>query len=136
MQKDSGCIASTSSDEDVIHSQVLNATATTTTLPPTMPAKRPVAKPVPGPATESEAKADRELPSVWYRAMTYRCHFCLNPLQAGPRGLVRVFWAMLSLRVGYCPHCFVVRTHPIGPLKLLLAPFRAIYTAFLDAEES
>ncbi len=136
MQNASVSVASTATSTNAI--ALMPDADNCTVAPPESPSppKRSVAKPAPRAVAPNRTNGGGELPSVLYRALTYRCHFCMNPLQSGPKGLTKFFWAMFSLRVGYCPHCFVVRTHPIGPLKLLLLPFRMLYIAFLDAEDS
>jgi len=73
---------------------------------------------------------------VWWRALNFRCGFCLNKLSHSPRSLRSLVLMLFSLGEGYCPHCFTVKIHPIGILKFLVSPIRALYYSFLDAERS
>lgn len=86
---------------------------------------------------EAEEKSYRNTyHGVWWRALNYRCGFCLNKLSKSPRSLRRFVLMLFSLGEGYCPHCFTVKMHPIGILKFVVSPIRALYYSFLDAEDS
>ena len=74
------------------------------------------------------------VPSAWWRAMNYRCHFCMKvlaPMKMGP--LDRLIW-FFGFRQMYCQHCFIAHYRPFGLLKLLLAPFRWVYYNLADEE--
>lgn len=84
---------------------------------------------------EAKEKAYRNADhGVWWRALNYRCGFCLNKLSSSPRSLRHYVLMLFSLGEGYCPHCFTVKIHPIGIFKLLVSPIRALYYSYLDAE--
>jgi len=93
-----------------------------------------------GSSSSSRSSGDRSrrekstVPSAWWRAMNYRCHFCvkvLAPMEM--KSLDYVFW-LLGFRQMYCQHCFIAHYRPFGLLKLLLAPFRWVYFNLADEE--
>lgn len=82
----------------------------------------------------SSGREKSTVPSAWWRAMNYRCHFCLKvlaPMKMGP--LDRLVW-FLGFRQMYCQHCFIAHYRPFGLLKLVLAPFRWVYYNLADEE--
>ena len=74
------------------------------------------------------------VPSAWWRAMNYRCHFCMKVLAPMKMGTLDRFLLFLSIRQYYCQHCFIAHYRPFGPLKLLLAPLRWVYFNLADEE--
>lgn len=74
------------------------------------------------------------VPSAWWRAMNYRCHFCMKVLAPMEmKALDYLFW-VLGFRQMYCQHCFIAHYRPFGLLKLLLAPLRWVYYNLADEE--
>jgi hypothetical protein len=63
----------------------------------------------------------------WLQSLKYKCHFCRKVLVKVPLSGLWYLLLLLGFRSYYCPHCFGARIRPCGWLRLLLAPFWAIF---------
>ena len=71
----------------------------------------------------SKSKESRQ----WLESLKYKCHFCRNVLLKVPLSGLWLILAVLGVRCWYCPHCFEMRIRPCGWLRLVLAPFWAVF---------
>ncbi len=85
-------------------------------------------------SSSGRSQSKSTVPSAWWRAMNYRCHFCMKVLAPMKMGTLDRFLLLLSIRQYYCQHCFIAHYRPFGPLKLLLAPLRWVYFNLADEE--
>lgn len=62
----------------------------------------------------------------WLR-MSYRCHFCRDPLKPIHYSFSEFVFSLFGMRHYYCPHCFEVTLHTGGWLRFIGWPFLLIW---------